>query len=82
MGLTQKILLTLLVIVGWLTLTTVTIQGGKDRNTLENKVDSLVLELQALNHRMDLLRVHYEHCMFLDKESVEVGYDGYLRVKK
>jgi hypothetical protein len=55
--------------------------GDPEQRALESRVKQLEEQVELLSRRDSLIREHYKECMFLSKESVEVGHDNYLRVK-
>ncbi len=56
-----------------------------DIEETSNKIDSLTNIVIQMKSTIDTVIVtqakHFSKCSFIDNESVEIGYDGYLRDK-
>jgi hypothetical protein len=46
-----------------------------------NRIIKLEAAVKVLETQDSLIHEHYSRCSFIDKDSIEVGFDGYLRKK-
>lgn len=50
--------------------------------SIDNRIDAIETKIQAYQDTIEVMRLHYKDCAFINKEQLEIGYDGYIRVSE